>query len=143
MMQGLAMAKFYQTPEFRSKEREWYRRLSDTGFRDAEKTVGSNRVLKKRACNSYRESKGSARENKERYFEVISQNIHITSFQNEKEQFVLLKFAEGLSRVDIVREVRNIGISIHRNTVTHIIRRYEHLWGLRFWSLKHRKLRHD
>lgn len=136
------MAKFYQTTEFRHLDAEWNKKLVETDFKDAERSIGSTRVLKQRSSYAYRRhARTPNQEAKEVYFTLILQNIHTTSFDKELDQLVLSKFAEGLNNVAIVRELTALGLRIHRKTVMFIVRRYEHLWGLRFWTAKKRNLK--
>jgi hypothetical protein len=51
---------------------------------------------------------------------------------------VMTMRGDGFTLIQITAEN-----NIHRKTVMYIIRRYEHQWDIRKWSLKQRNLKHE
>ena len=46
--------KFYQTDEFKAHQKEWDRRLAESGFEDAEVRQGERCTLKQFAAHAFR-----------------------------------------------------------------------------------------
>lgn len=123
------MAKFYHTKEFKDLQKVWEEKLFSSGFSDAEQ----------RMQNPYRHSPSrETREGKLEYFRTITECIHSNLEINPLDLTVMTMRGDGFTNIQIAKE-----IGAHRKTVMFIIRRYEHRWGLRVWSLKQRNLLHD
>jgi FixJ family two-component response regulator len=134
------MPKFYQTPEFKELQSRWDEILIEAGFADAEKTKNGDRVLKNRAASHFQSVSEAKRNAKIEYFELIAKYYFTTVFQNPRDKFVLGLVAEGLNNRQIVKSLEKNGYHLHRKTVMFIVRRYEHEWGIRFWTAKQRNL---
>lgn len=132
------MAKFYQTKTFKGLQKEWEKRLLESGFIDHE----NGDQLKQNAANSYRRANALLREAKLEYFQIIIHQIYrhgyIPPDMDPLDLTVMVMRGNGLS-INLVAE-RN---KIHRQTVRFIIRRYEHQWGIRSWTLAERNLKND
>lgn len=74
------------------------------------------------------------------YYYQLGQCIAHYDFQNYQDREILVLHAEGKKIVEIVRELKEAGITLHRKTVGFIIRRYEHQWKIRLWNPKQMKL---
>lgn len=134
------MIKFYQTKEFKALEVLWERRLSKSGFVDAEKSLRADRALKQRSSNAYRQMSALNREIKAVYFQKICDHVLTTAFKNSTDEKIMTLFSEGKKRTQIAFILKPKSRRF-RETVGLIIRRYEHIWGLRRWSAKERGLK--
>ena len=152
------MAKFWRTNEFKNLQSEWEEKLKESGFEDAEKEVGGDRVLKQRADYAYRSSADATREAKEEYFQLLSSWVRIeTQFDGEKffqlflplpgvdplelkrtlspDRLIMEMTAQGKNIQEISRELKRRGMEKHnRDTIRYIRRRYEDRWGIRRWT---------
>lgn len=135
------MAKFFLRPEFKDLECEWNKRLIASGFKDIEHTKHGERVLKQYAFNAYLQADDKTRLAREQYYHLIAMNVAVHSFNKLLDEIVMTKFAEGLFIKQIVLDLNKLGFSIHRQTVRFIVRRYEHEWGIKYWTLKERNLK--
>ncbi len=136
------MAKFYQTKEFKELEKEWNKFLEMTGFNDAERIKNGERVLRQNASNAYRQADEFEREAKAKYFQNICHHVNRTIFTNPIDKFVMTMISDGISIKQIVLELALMGHPTHRQTIRFIVRRHEHIWGIRFWSAKDRNLKY-
>lgn len=134
--------KFYQTRDFRQLEKEWERRLLTSGFRDAELMISHERVLKQHSANAYKQKSPEEIQDKENYFRALSQNVYLNQFAKFEDKLIMSMTADGYLIKQIVEQMLRHDYKIHRQTIRFIIRRYEHDWGLRFWTPKQRNLRH-
>jgi len=140
---GCLMSKFYQTKRFKDLERCWDKKLLDTGFADAERTKNGQRILKQASSNAYRSANIQARETRAEYYRTICYNAYRTTFVKPIDRLVMTMLADGLTIRKIVGELLRHGIKAHRMTVSFIIRRWEHRWGIRYWTLKERNLKYE
>lgn len=136
-----SMAKFFQTREFRDLEKEWNEILSQSGFVDIERTKNGERVLKQNSSNAYRQADEEMRSARQEYYRNIGYHIFRTHFVRCIDCRVMFGVANGLSIKEIVEELKSDQIEVHRQTVRFIVRRFEHQWGLRFWSPEARNLK--
>lgn len=134
----------FNSKSFKELEALWNERLVESGFKDVEKMKrNGERVLRQRSTNVYRQASQSVRMSREKYFQLIAENFYQTEFNREIDKTVMGLFAEGVSIKNIVLELKGQNISIHRQTIRFIIRRFEHIWGIKYWSAKERNLIHD
>ncbi len=119
--------KFWQTRRFKLLQDEWYKRIEN----DAEKIINGEHVLKQRASNSYRSINRIARENKQRYYELLGSYFHKEAFQDGVEKLVMERKANGITIRLISEELKRIGERCHRETIRHIIQKYEKKWGIK------------
>lgn len=136
------MPKFYQTPEFRELQKRWEEILEELGFIDAEKTKNGERVLKSRAATSFNRVSEAKRNAKIEYYSIIARHYFATVFPRQLDKYIMSMLADGLNNKQIVQKLERDGYKVHRKTVMFIIRRWEHEWGIRFWTLKQRNLKH-
>lgn len=132
------MAKFWRTPDFQELNKQWNEKLKKSGFDDAEEEVGGEKLLKQRASYAYRRRETTAvqRQNKLEYFMLIAQFIEREKgFEDESDKLIMQRTAEGLSIREISEELQRLKKpKFNRDTIRYIRRRYEHRWGIRFWS---------
>lgn len=133
------MAKFYQTKEFKELQRAWERKLLASDFIDIENTFDNERMLKTFDAYAFNRGRGRYRnmEDEHEYFRSITNAVFNVKFANELDKTVMAMVGDGCKIKQISFETH-----IHRQTVRYIIRRYEHNWGLKHWTLKQRNLRH-
>ncbi len=123
--------KPWNTTQFKELEKEWYERLEKAGFKDVEKTVNGKSVLKQRASNCYRSADNIARENKQRYFELLGHAVSSEGdFKDGVELFVMEQRASGVSIRLICEELKKRGERNHRDTIRLIIRKFEKKWQI-------------
>lgn len=122
--------KFYRTKKFQALEKIWEKKLSDSGFIDAEKCLKGTRVLRQRATNSYRAEGQTRRENKQRYFELLGIHYHEEEFPNARHEFIIRKRASGFKIKEICKELKKSKQPNHRETVRKVLRFYEAKWKI-------------
>jgi uncharacterized protein with gpF-like domain len=136
--------KFFNSKRFKDLEAAWEEKLKRSGFVDIEKKKkNGERVLKQNSANVYRQANEATRSAREQYYRVIAENYHQTEFNREIDRIVMGLFAEGCSIKNIVLALNEKQISIHRQTIRFIIRRHEHIWGIKYWSAKERNLNNE
>jgi len=126
----------WNTPEFKALQKEWYQRLEDEGFQDAEALVDGEMVLQQRAGNAYRGSVQVERESKEAYFRLLGQLVHKAKYDRKIDKKILMAYAAGDRITVIVRELRRCGTPRNRTAVRFIIRKYKMRWGLEEYTNK-------
>lgn len=129
------MAKFFQTNEFKELSDQWQQKLAESGFVDIENRLGD---LKQNAPNSYRQADKLIIEAKLKYFQLISRFLQEDESLSKLELTVMRMRSDGLQIIQIAKEN-----NIDRHTVTFIIRRCEHAWGIRVWSKEQRNIKHE
>ena len=122
--------KFWQTKEFKELEKEWYSRLKEAGFGDAEKEDSG--LLKQRASNCYRQEDAIRREAKMQYYILLGQALNQeTEFRDDVERFVMERKAEGFTIERISEELKNRNERCYRGTIRKIIQKYEARWQVK------------
>jgi hypothetical protein len=135
----MARLKFYQTDEFKIQEDYWNRKLHREGFNDHEVHSRNGRILKTvDPLNYIRNYQAGTAE----YYSLVSQNILQFKFECVEHRIIMEMVADGLKPREIVEKLKTYTISYHRMTIGYIIRRYEHIWGIRRWTAKQRNLKH-
>jgi hypothetical protein len=129
--------------EFLLLQEEWYLKLKNSGFVDAEKRQNNGRwILKQednRFCRKGRNDDEIKIRAKIEYYTQLGQyaNDPNTWFRNDIDRFIMQLLAEGAIISEIKQEVFfQFEIDRHLNTIRYITRKYERLWGL-----KNRKIR--
>lgn len=123
--------KFFQTKAFKALQIEWDEILRRSGFKDAEKRQGANDQLRQRASNAYRGAPETIRENKAHYYELLGEFFYQEVFDDDVERLVMERRSEGVKIKDISRELRELGERSHRETIRHIIYKFEAKWGIK------------
>jgi hypothetical protein len=119
---------FWKTQSFHQHHRLWERKLKENGFEDCEIERKGERFLKQYSHNCYRQASPLERETRLNYYCLIGRLAN--SITNERDKLILTLHSEGLTNQAILKLT---GIK-HRNTITHIIRRYQHKWQIRTWK---------
>ncbi len=131
-------SKFFQTPEFKQLESEWYDLLKDSGFKDAEIVVGSEKVLIQNAPNVFFQANSVVIEAKLEYFVSLSKAVEEeTDWDHPLEKIILSMKAEGAKISEISKELKSIynpRCRGYRQTIRFIIRKYENRWKIRKWA---------
>lgn len=127
---------FWKSPSFKALQDAWYQRLADEGFRDQEVLVKGEMQLKWDAQRAYMRMKPLCREMREAYFRLLAQKVQENGFRSEIDRLILMRYAEGAKIKLIIEELKAIGKTRCRNSVTFIIRRYEMEWGLKEYTPK-------
>lgn len=133
---------FWGNQDFKRLKREWDEKLRESGFEDAEKEVGGERVLRQSADYAYRrkETVGVIRECKLEYFTLLSQKIEETRFEDGWDRLIMEMTAEGKSIREISDHLKALipkgrkRTKHNRMTICYVRRRYEHKWGIRTWK---------
>lgn len=129
------MSKWYKSREFKEIEEEWYKKLKDTGFQDIEYMKRGEQQLAQSCLNVYYQQNSISVDNKTSYFTAIRDKINEEPWNNQLHKLILSFHAEGVSKVETVKILKSqFNISIHRQTVMFIVRRYVHKWGIRFFT---------
>jgi hypothetical protein len=135
------MEQFWRTKKFKTLTVVWNKKLEASGFHDAEIELKGDRALKQRATNSYRQASELERESRLEYYCFLGYLAHNTIFVDEIEKFIMIRHSEGAEDKEIVEELKNMGVSRHRQTVSYVIKRWQVKWGVKNWSLRQRNLR--
>ena len=135
------MEQFWRTKKFKTLIVVWNKKLEESGFNDAEIELKGDRALKQRATNSYRQASELERESRLEYYSFLGYLAHNTNFIDEVEKLIMIRHSEGAEDKEIVEELKNIGVSRHRQTVSYVIKRWQVKWGVKNWSLRQRNLR--
>jgi len=143
------MPKYWKTNEFKRLEAFWDEKLAASGFVDAEKRIGDDRVLSQNSTNVYRQASELARNSKKIYYDLLNECINKKNLRSKidqlimpwhpdapvrLEQMIIVWHAEGFKKKEICEQLREIGESRHRQTVMFIIRKYEHKWKIKKWT---------
>lgn len=141
------MPKFWKSKEFEAKQKEWDRKLEESGFSDAEISKDGERFLKVRTSEIMQRGRlfnaftGISRESSEEYFRILSQKIsQEAAFEDELDRLIMERTAEGKTIKEISNELKKMLIpgqtrnKHDRNTIRYIRRRYENKWGIRIWT---------
>lgn len=127
---------FWRSPTFKALQKDWYQRLANEGFEDAEELIGEEMTLRQSAAHPLRHSSELGIITKEAYYRFLGQNIQEFTFSSEVDKIILTLFAEGAKIRKIGEELAKVGEARCRGTIRYTIRKYEMVWGLRAYSLK-------
>lgn len=122
--------KFWNTPQFKELQYEWYDKLQAFGHNDIE----LDGEIKQNAPNSYRQACKIAREAKLEYHLLLTHYLNEKELDNDVDDLVMTWLSEGRKIKDICEELMRIGERCHRDTVRFIKRKYENRWGIRKWK---------
>ena len=115
---------------------EWEARLLDSDFKDIEQETEKLVTVSIWCSDQSLDIKQT-----QYYFGRMFECVNKEEFENEVHKIIMERRAEGAKIVEILRDLKKKGKTIHRETVRHIIRRYETKWGIRHWSLKQMNLK--
>lgn len=135
------MSQFWRTKGFKSLSIVWNKQLEQTGFKDAEIELKGDRALKQRSTNAYRQATQLERDTRLDYYMLLGQWVNQTQFPNDLERYVMSRCAEGATIQEIISGIQRDGLFIHRQTVRHIIRRWQMKWGIKYWTPKQMNLK--
>lgn len=131
--------------EFQQLQAEWYKKLRESGFEDIEEVKYGDIVLK-RFPERHTHKIFNNWEAKSDYFAAMGTRINDpkTKFRNKIDKIILKLHSAGISHLEIVDVLKDLGICKHRNTVRNIIWRYQWEWKLRlkppkYYQHNHRK----
>ncbi len=88
-------------------------------------------MLRQHASNSYRSAPKVVRESKQRYYELLGHGYSGEEFSDPVEKIVMERKSNGISIKQISIELKTLNQRSHRETIRHIIQKYEVKWGLR------------
>jgi hypothetical protein len=128
--------RFWETTAFKELQKEWYAKLKDAGFDDAEKNTGENEVIKQYAVNAYSNQSDIRISAKQDYFSILRQNVESQAFDRAMDKIIMCMIADGKRIRDIQDALQMIGEYRCRNAITLIIRRYEMRWGIKTYTDK-------
>jgi hypothetical protein len=119
--------KFYETDDFKRQQQEWYGKLAEAGFNDAETVIANDHKLKQYSCR-----REPLNNNKLHYYQAITEYVNTQSFDCEIDEIVMFMRADGIKIKDISTELKKRGLErSHRETIRYIIRKYEVRWGVK------------
>jgi len=129
------MSNFWESDSFKKLQQKWYEKLKKSGFDDAERVVGDELKLKQRATNAYVQAPRVVRQAKLDYYRALCEYVHREKFKNEADELIMLRRSEGITIKQISKELKKLGFKHHRQTIRYVIRKYEHRWNIKKWSL--------
>jgi hypothetical protein len=124
--------------EFLKLQKEWYRKVQESGFHDIECFEGDELVLSRPSPSDYFRASSFEREMREQYYLAICHAVHAedTVFKNDVHRYVMQRHAEGAKAKTISEELEAKGHIRHRHSIRFIVRKYEMAWGLRTYDHK-------
>lgn len=125
---------FWKDQAFKALQQQWYKRLEESGFEDAEEMVGGELCLKQTAASAYKALDDITRKSKEAYFVFVAQKVEETVFTSTVDRIILSGHASGKKICHIVKDLESNGVRRGRDTVRWKIRTYEMKWGLRTYT---------
>jgi hypothetical protein len=142
------MSKYWQSEAFKKIEDEWNAKLKDEGFVDIEYSTRNGLEIKQPTVRSCRpggkDFKPGGRahgdgfrqyvETKHNYFMALEHCMEYAPPRNRTERFIMYYLAMGSKISEICNELKELGGPCHRQTVRFIIRKHEHLWGIKTWE---------
>lgn len=107
--------------EFKELQREWYKKLKDTGFEEIEQEDGN---LKLWACHAFKThynptSAGA----KEEYYRLAGHFLYQYTFESEQERLTWELHSQGKSIREILIVIAEKGYKSHKNKVHQTIKR--------------------
>lgn len=126
----------WKTSSLKELYKEWEKKLKDSGFEDAEQSVGNDRVLKQYATNFSRQEPLDQTLARGRYYDLLLHRVNQSRFLDPVHKTIMHRTAKGAKNSEIHQELREAGIRINIHTIYLIIRRYEYQWGIRKWTAK-------
>lgn len=127
---------YWRTKHFKAIQTEWYEKLKDDGFDDAEELIGEEMMLRQIAAHPYRGMDDLGITTKKAYYRFLSQRVQETQFESSIDYLILSLFSEGTKIHSIVKALEAVGDRRCRGTIRYTIRKWEMRWGLREYSLK-------
>ena len=130
------------TKYLRALQREWYARLRETGFVDAEEMLSNGEmVLLQNAHHSVAYEHHDRRTAREEYYRMLSALVAAEPFDSEIDRIIMVMAADGARQRAIEVELNAMGIRRPprfraderrcRESIRLTIRKYERRWGLR------------
>lgn len=126
----------WKTKELRELYKQWEEKLKQSGFEDAEQTIGNERVLKQFSTNFSRNEPIEQTLARGRYYDLLRHRLTSVRFSNGIHRYVMHRVVDGAKNSEIHKELLAKGNPVNIHTVYLIIRRYEHKWGIRKWTAK-------
>lgn len=130
--------KYWQTPEFKALQKTWYERLDSEGFVDEEKLDNGELYLQPQPTDdtNYRRYDHTHNAAKVSYFLTLTQFVyqHQGLFKREVDRQILTLYVEGKNIKEIVGHLKDSGMKRNRDSVRCIIRRHEHMWGIKTYT---------
>ena len=127
---------YWKTEHFKALQKSWYRRLEEVGFKDAEKLVEGDMVLKQAAEHVFCRADALERETKAAYYRALASRVESETFKTEIDKMILVMRSEGMKITRISAALSAMGVGRHRHWVRTTIRRYETAWGIKTYTAK-------
>lgn len=121
---------YWRNQDFKTLQKQWYQRLEDLGFEDAEVVVGDETFLRQTSERPFRACPVRIKQ-KEDYYRVLTHRVADSEFRNEVDQQILTLRSEGKTFKEIA-----VAAKCERKKVRFTIRKYEMAWGLRRYTLQ-------
>jgi hypothetical protein len=132
---------YWEAPRFKALQRDWYQRLEEEGFRDAEEIIGGDMVLRQNAEHPYRGSDLLLIASKEAYFKLLRDWVQTGDFDSETDRIIMSMVSDGTKQRIIMAELNDMGIKRPptfksdqrrcRESIRLTVRKYEIRWGMR------------
>ncbi len=121
--------KPHQDPKFRELQDEWYEKLRETGFEDAEKSGN----LRQSAAHNHWTVSALDKQQREEYYRVVYDAVHNNKneFQSWSDRVIMHLHSEGKTNSEIAQIMRSSKLSpVNRETIRKVIRTYLDSWGI-------------
>ena len=127
--------------EFRELQKEWYKKLHDSGFTDIETLSSCGLRIKNEHRGLFRTRSDRDRdmwqetfiEAKTTYYLNLTHKVHDpeTKFKSEMDRIVMTMHSDGFTKIEIIKFLAAFGYKRKRKSIIYLIRRYEDEWGLK------------
>lgn len=126
------MAAFWKTQAFKILNEEWYGKLDNTGFIDAEKKNRDSLISN--ICPKFRTDLLREIEQRQEYFRILGHLVHDTIYESQMDFFIMIRYSEGKTIKEITIEALSGGFNLDRKKTGQIINRWLSSWGINNWD---------
>lgn len=133
--------RYWETDSFKALQQDWYQRLKDEGFADAEELVGADMLLKQNAEHVLARVDNIRKDARESYYQQLRRKASVEVFDSDIDRTILTMLAEGARIRTIIDALNCMGIRRPpryqsefrrcRESIRLTVRKYEIRWGLR------------
>jgi hypothetical protein len=122
----------FSSKEFKALQKEWDKKLADSGFQDAEHPGGDDKWLKVSSANiiSHKRAKGDTAEDraayllhKQEYYRIAGHFLYDYNFTSEIDKLVWELHSDGKTERAIVKVLRDNKLKVGKFLVWQVLKR--------------------
>lgn len=133
--------RFWQKPEFKALQRDWYNKLEELGHIDEEWLLENGELHLKANPVSRGRLTSLQIKNGLNYFTALWEKIGAELFESDVDRIILELYGGGARIKEIEEYLANRDQRRARNTIRFIIRKYEHKWEIKQYTRKQLNLK--